>query len=148
VCDYSLSVASRPAVEGERLVLKRFPTVLRVSWACPISAGTVPRTSPWTRLRQLCFPETPCAVCLPSGAKLTVRDLPLSFRRASPDGDDNATFVQGGQLYSRDAIRLRDGSEVLLQRLAEGQIVDVLSLSAMAPVGVPAELFEQEPVRN
>src|ERR1700736_6022240 len=75
MCDYSLAgLRTRLAVEGEELIIYRFPT------------GSLGLTSPaeleahrkefrgwksWFDPR-----EVPCAVCIPPGARLLLRDIP------------------------------------------------------------------------
>src|SRR5690242_6313966 len=129
MCDYSLAeVRTRLAVEGEDLIVHRFPT------------GTLGFTSPaeleqrselrgwrsWFSPRQV-----PCAVCIPPGARLTLRDIPLRLQSGLGLGvEEEVVFVQTGMDAGRhrDAVRFRNNQELLLQRLAEGQHARVLSL--------------------
>jgi hypothetical protein len=55
---------------------------------------------------------------------------------------EEVTFTQltGSPFRYRDAIRFRNGRQVLLQRLEEGQRVRVLSLSVADFVDLPMEL--------
>ena len=76
--------------------------------------------------------QSPLAVCIPPGAGLLLRDLPETFQRQFGVGaSEPVTFVQlGAAAYEyRDAIRFKNGREVLLQRLSEGQQVHVLHFS-------------------
>ena len=136
MCDYSLAeVRSRLALEGEELILHRFPT------------GTLGFTSPaelegradlrgwrsWFSPRQI-----PCAVCLPPGAELVVQDIPPRLRTAlGLAHEETVVFVQTGMDAGRhrDAVRFRNNQEVLLQRLSEGQRAHVLSLCGPAIPG-------------
>jgi len=121
MCDYSLaSVPNRLAVEGEQLVTFRFFT------------GSMGLTSGDTPLRRLWFMQTPAiCVCVPPGARLLLRDIPKDLQRElDVRATEEVTFVQlSAEAYEyRDAVRFRNGREVLLQRLKCGQRVKVLSL--------------------
>ena len=122
MCDYSLTgIPSRLAVEGEQLVVHRFPTgSLGLASPCP-------STSRWWSQKQ-----TP-AVCIPPGARLLLRDIPKSLRKQCGVGiTEEVTFAQlSATAYQfRDAVRFSNGQEILLQALQCGQRVEVLSLSA------------------
>jgi hypothetical protein len=118
MCDYSLaSVPSRLAEEGEQLV------------ACRFSTGSMGLTSD-ASLWRLWFKQTP-AVCVPPGARLLLRDIPTDLQRQlDVQTTEEVTFVQlSAEAYEyRDAVRFRNGREVLLQRLRHGQRVEILSL--------------------
>jgi hypothetical protein len=129
MCDYSLAeVRTRLAIEGEGLTVYRFPT------------GTLGFTSPseleqrselrgwrsWFSPRQV-----PCAVCIPPGAQLVLRDIPARLQSGLGLGlEEEVVFVQTGMDAGRhrDAVRFRNNQELLLQRLAEGQRALVVSL--------------------
>lgn len=129
MCDYSLAeVRTRLAVEGEDLTVYRFPT------------GTLGFTSPaelqqrpelrgwrsWFSLRQV-----PCAVCIPPGAQLALRDIPSRLQSSlGLRMEEEVVFVQVGMDAGRhrDAVRFRNNQELLLQRLAEGQRARVISM--------------------
>jgi hypothetical protein len=119
MCDYSLAgVRNRLAVEGEQLVVQRFST------------GALGLASPTTRWARLWFVKE-CAVCLPPGARLLLGDIPQDLRRQfRVRATEEVTFVQvSAEAYQyRDAVRFKNGREVLLQWLRCGQRVDVLSL--------------------
>ena len=119
MCDYSLAgVRNRLAVEGEQLVVRRFST------------GALGLASPTTRWAWLGFVNE-CAVCVPPGARFLLRDIPQDLRRQfGVRATEEVTFVQlSAEAYQyRDAVRFRNGREVLLQWLRCGQHVDVLSL--------------------
>ncbi len=122
MCDYSLAgIPSRLAVEGEQLVVHRFPTG-SLGLASP-----GPSTSRWWSKKQ-----TP-AVCIPPGARLLLRDIPNSLRKQCGVGmTEEVTFAQlSATAYQfRDAVRFSNGREILLQTLQCGQEVEVLWLSA------------------
>ena len=70
MCDYSLAgIPSRLAVEGEQLVVHQFATGT-LGLASPR-----PFTSRWCSLKQ-----TP-AVCVPPGARLLLRDIPMNLQQ-------------------------------------------------------------------
>ena len=127
MCDYSLAgVPNRLAVEGEELVVHRFPT------------GALGLTSPHTSLARPWFSKvlsarvTP-AVCVPPGARLLLRDIPKDLQHALGVGEvEEVTFVQQSAEASqyRDAVCFQNGREILLQQLQCSQRVDVLSLSS------------------
>jgi hypothetical protein len=143
MCDYSLAeVRTRLAVEGEDLTVYRFPT------------GTLGFTSPaeleqrpemrgwraWFSLRQV-----PCAVCIPPGARLVLRDIPARLQSSlGIRAEEEVAFVQIGMDAGRhrDAVRFGNNQELLLQRLAEGQRARMVSLGGDTPAAeeTPAEV--------
>src|SRR5439155_22984755 len=73
------------------------------------------------------------AVCIPTGARLRLRDIPEALRlRFSLSATEEVTFVQlSAEAYQyRDAVRFQNGREILLQKLGCGQQVEVLSLAS------------------
>ena len=141
MCDYSLGgIPNRLAVEGERLVVHRFltgakglasPGNLRPQAEKPfVSWGQL-----WSEIRRRSPARdkyTP-AVCIAPGARLLLREIPEPVQRQFGVGaSEPVTFVQlSARAYEyRDAIRFKNGREVLLQRLPEGLQVDVLELSS------------------
>jgi hypothetical protein len=119
MCDYSLAgIPNRLAIEGEQLVVHRFPT------------GSLGLAPPGPSLLSRATP----AVCIPCGARLRLRDIPTEMQLQFDIGkSEEVTFVQlGAEAYRyRDAIRFQNGREILLQRLRCGQQVDVLSLASV-----------------
>jgi hypothetical protein len=125
MCEYSLAaIRSRLAVEGEELVVYRFAT------------GSLGFTSPAElelSIHQLHPRLVPCAVCIPPGTHLLLRDLPRRLRLQLGVGtSEEVVFVQlsGRVGRHRDGIRFRNNQQVLLQRLAEGQTIVVGSLAS------------------
>jgi hypothetical protein len=95
-------------------------------------------------LKQLLFPSSTPAVCVPPGARLRLRDLPgyLQFRLQVGTVEEVTFVEQSAEAFSyRDAVRFSNGREILLQHLRCGQRVDVLSLSG---VEEEAELQRRE----
>ena len=143
MCDYSLmAIPNRLAVSGEELIVHRF------------EAGSVGLASAfdlrkrqeyrkvqchgfWPKLKEFFNPpDTPAipAVCIPPGARLLVRDIPAELQSECGFQKDmgEAVFTQITAAVNafRDAVRFQNGSDVLLQRFAEGQRVRVLTLSS------------------
>ena len=120
MCDYSLAhFPNRLAVEGEQLVVHRFKT------------GTLGLAPACFSLKQILSPDSTPAVCVPPGARLLVQDIPERLQQALNVGSvEEATFVEqsADAFRYRDAVRFGNGHEILLQQLASGQRVLVLSL--------------------
>lgn len=148
MCDYSLhSIDNRLAVEGEQLVVHRFPTnsigLAPAKDAPEYMDGKLNDTSAkgvWAAFRywlKTCLKDPPCAVCVPPGARLVLRDIPERLQRQFGVGpEEEVTFTQlsaSANCY-RDAVRFPNGAELLLQRLTLGQRVDVLCLALEEPI--------------
>jgi hypothetical protein len=120
MCDYSLAhFPNRLAVEGEQLVVHRFKT------------GTLGLAPACSSLKQMFSPDSMPAVCVPPGARLLLQDIPQRLQQALNVGSvEEATFVElhADAFRYRDAVRFGNGREILLQQLACGQGVLVLSL--------------------
>jgi hypothetical protein len=141
MCDYSLmAVPNRLAREGEELVAHRFPTG-SLGLASPVDLTRVAdpplpaRKSFWRRAAEFFNPpksEPLCAVCIPPGARLELRDIPVRLQHELGVGPaEEVTFTQISAAVNsyRDAVRFANGREVRLQELREGQRVRVLDLS-------------------
>ena len=81
-----------------------------------------------------------CAICVPPGARLILKDI--SARMQKDLGlcpEEGGKFIETSvDLYRhRDAIQLANGLVIPLQRLCEGQRIEVLSL-------VPAGEFVED----
>ena len=146
MCDYSLSgLPNRLAVEGERLVAYRFPNGVKGFVSQPeLAAFNCRHPTLWSRICAWFRNETPCAVCVPPGATLLLRDLPAWLRSGfRADGDEMVKFVQGESREYRDGIQFRWGATALLQQLPTGQIADVLSLSQVETVALARGLISR-----
>ena len=125
MCDYSLAhLPNRLAVNGETLVVHRFSSYSR-------GLTSIHRT--W---KQMLFPETRPAVCVPPGARLRLTNIPEHLRRElGVTPSEVVTFVQQSAeaFRYRDAVRFANGREILLQRLTCGQRVEVLSVECAEP---------------
>lgn len=128
MCDYSLmSIPNRLAREGEELVVERFST------------GSMGFASPsaqcggwWEAVKSFFNPGPQVAVCIPPGARLMLRDIPHELQTEwRVNGVEEVAFTQisAATNHYRDAVRFRNGKEVLLQRLRSGQHARVLDLS-------------------
>ena len=139
MCDYSLmAIPNRLAVSGEDLIVHRF-AVGAIGLASPfdIQARKECRKTQglWIRLKDLFAQDEKIpAICIPPGARLIVRDIPRDLQQTFSLRNDmeEAIFTQQTATADdyRDAFRFNNGTEVLLQRLAEGQRVRVLSVSS------------------
>ena len=156
MCDYSLHVyPNRLANEGEELIVHRFggaslglasPSDLRPvinASSCDATAG---RPWSWAAIKEWFRANRPQwqpdkrtpAVCVPPGARLVLKDIPKGLQRELGIGEvEEVKFVEISAEVNtyRDAIRFKNGRQLLLQALREGQRVSVLSLS-------PAEVEE------
>ena len=116
MCDYSLySLRNRLASEREQLVVHRFQT------------GSVGLASP---------SDLMTAVCIPPGARLFLRDIPEPLKiQFGLRSEEKAIFEQStlDAHAHRDAVRFVNGNLMSLQRLQEGQRVDIISLTSMSP---------------
>jgi hypothetical protein len=153
MCDYSLHAQpNRLAIEGERLVVHRFPGgslgltspsetlgARKTNWA------DVLRRWSWSGMMNRvelsnAKPKGVCAVCIPPGSRLIVRDIPLNTRVLLRVAEtEKVIFEQlsAREFTYRDAIRFDNGATLILQRLNPGQRVDVLSLHSNEGVEEP-----------
>jgi len=142
MCDYSLAeVRNRLAVEGEELTIYRFPTGT-LGFTSPAELQQRPELRGW---RSWFSPrQVPCAVCLPPGAQLVLKDIPARLQSGLGLGtEEDVVFVQTSMDAGRhrDAVRFNNCQQVLLQRLAEGQRALVVSMGGATtaeeqPVGI------------
>ena len=138
MCDYSLhNVNQRLAVEGEPLQVYKFPTgslgLASPAELRPISTSPQGRTSWWQTIKAwFSVPPPVCAVCVPPGARLVLRDIPQSLQlRLDVSAEEEVTFVQLRPELTgyRDAVRFQNGKEILLQQLPVGLELDLLGLT-------------------
>jgi hypothetical protein len=153
MCDYSLyAVPNRLVVEGEQLVVHRFPMgslgmasvadVRRIE----VAQTVAPKMTWWEKFKS-CFEDEPatskvCAVCVPPGAHLILKSIPRALQqRFGLQEEEGVVFTQiSADVNSyRDAVRFNNGVQIRLQELQVGQLVEVLSLA-----GARTELFERE----
>jgi hypothetical protein len=117
MCDYSLGgIQNRLAVEGEELVVHRFPTHSN-GLASPSNLGV--------------------AVCIPPGASLVLSGLPAYLQtRWNVGAEAPVVFTQISMDVNRhrDAVRFPSGHETLLQDLPEELRVRVIALTSDQPV--------------
>ena len=149
MCDYSLmALKNRLAVDGEELLVHRF-IAGPIGLVSATEVHNVPqlRHRLWEKVKQFFHGGNDrafCVVCIPPGARLMLRDIPAKLQKEiGLDRDvEQVIFTQLGTVGFRDAIRFRNGREVLLQRLTDGQRVRILSLECS--VSEPASV-EQHP---
>jgi len=139
MCDYSLAeVRSRLAMEGEELVVHRFPTHT-IGLASPGDLGRGATTcgqGVWSQVKELlgqAFGPAKFvpAVCIPPGASLVLSGIPAELqRRWHITAEEPVVFTQISMQVNahRDAVRFQNGHESLLQNLTEGIRVRVISL--------------------
>jgi hypothetical protein len=151
MCDYSLHAhPNRLAAEGETLAVTRFiggskgfASVHEIQCRKEIEAARPKFEWSWEWIRswrQRVAPKEPLtAVCIPPGAQLLLEGIPQSLRDSlGVSESEHVTFTQlGFDSYAyRDAVRFRNGREILIQRLADDQRAIVLSLGGDEdPVG-------------
>jgi len=150
MCDYSLGgLPNRLAVEGDELIVHRFPTYsMGLAPADYLQPTIAPRSddhSLWGRIKAFFALPPFCpnvqAVCVPTGASLILKGVPCDLQRKWDVGEEETVvFTQISAEYQthRDAICFRNGRQVSLQHLREGLLVKVASLG-----GDPAG--DQEP---
>jgi len=150
MCDYSLGgLPNRLAVEGDELIVHRFPTysmgLAPASHLQPTCAPPSGDQSLWGRIKAFFALPPFCpgaqAVCVPPGASLILKGIPCDLQRKWDVGEEETVlFTQTSAEYQthRDAICFRNGRQVSLQHLREGLLVTVASLGG-DPVG------DQEP---
>jgi hypothetical protein len=149
MCDYSLmSFPNRLATEGEKLIVHRFPSgAMGLASLADLQRST---SSPvrgkglrWflsgigSLLKGLSAfagnAKSVPAVCVPPGARLLLRDIPERLQnQVGVRGVEEVTFTQitSDAFSYRDAVRFRNGCEIILQLLQQGQRVRVLNLSS------------------
>ncbi len=156
MCDYSLhAFKNRLAADGEELVVHRFlgasmGLVSPADLQHPVPAAMSDKKHLWSRIVDWLKAQKPqfelekgiCAVCVPPGARLILRDIPKGLQKELGVGEvEGVTFVEiSAEANSyRDAVRFGNRREVLLQMLREGQRVIVLSVT---PVEAGESIFE------
>lgn len=161
MCDYSLmSFPNRLAAEGEELLVHRFSSGAKGLAAVSdlqraASAFSVRRKSLQSFLDGIgsllkeivAAPDNSKsvpAVCIPPGTRLLLRDIPERLQvQVGVRGVEEVTFTQitSDAFSYRDAVHFRNGCELVLQRLQEGQRVRVLNLSSVDAINPEFELL-------
>jgi hypothetical protein len=150
MCDYSLyEYKNRLAQEGETLVVHRFVSnTLGLISPADLQMTTNDKTDQrrpgfWSSLKDFFTAptENAVAVCVPPGAQLLLQDIPARLQqKLNVREEEIVVFTQLSAEANkhRDAVRFRDGREILLQEFREGQRAFVISVS------LPKELPECE----
>jgi hypothetical protein len=79
-------------------------------------------------------PAVAPAVCIPPGAHLILKDIPVDMQRQCRVSDEEGvvfTQLSADVNSYRDAIRFNNGFQMRLQDLREGMRVEVLSLAGV-----------------
>ena len=120
MCDYSLeSYLSRPAEEGEKLTLERFP-----SGSMGFTTG----------------PACDLAVCVPTDTHMLLQGIGETVREACGVGaveEVVMTRLEGGPY--KDAVRFSNGTEILLQRLDRGLTAVIVGFPEVRPAAAAEE---------
>jgi hypothetical protein len=143
MCDYSLGgLPNRLATAGEELIVHRFRTGSKglasptdVRPVQPIEAPA-PQMSLWCRLKNFFVEQPqhtlqPPAVCVPPGATLVMKNVPVDLQRRWCVGThEEVRFVQCSADVNRyrDSLQFKDRRQILLQELREGMCLQVVSL--------------------
>jgi hypothetical protein len=149
-------IKNRLAIEGEQLFIHKFHTGskglasvtdlknLEKPAPAPEGAGLWSRFKCWVENQRRWINDDMKralpAVCIPPGARLQVDGIPATMQKQYGVGPrESVTFVQltAEPFRYRDAIRFNNGQEVLLQKLADGLRMDVMSLSLAEEVLEP-----------
>src|SRR5688572_20484504 len=96
MCDYSLhGIQNRLAVEGERLLVHRFRTgSIGLAAQADLPQNT-PEQGFWRRCMVGRPQELECAVCIPPGARLLLRDIPERIQREiGVNAEEEVVFTQ------------------------------------------------------
>lgn len=163
MCDYSLcGLPSRLAVDGEQLVVHRFPTgsmglagAANLEWLRQAKKSEPP-LSIWDHIKRFfqgeSEPLVPVAVCIPPGSLLVMRNISSALcERYGVQTEEGVVFVQtsANSNTHRDAVQFTNGRHALLQEFPEGVTAEVLSVSGnLLPVREERELAVASPYRN
>ena len=167
MCDYSLHVyPNRLAAEGEELVVHRFggaslglasPSDLRPVIITNSCDPTSKKSWSWTAIKEWFLATSPPgqadkrtpAVCVPPGARLLLKDIPMGLQRKMGVGEvEEVKFVEISAEVNtyRDAVSFKNSRQLLLQALHEGQRVTVLSLTPEEVEEIPLSDVRREQV--
>jgi hypothetical protein len=153
MCDYSLhGIPNRLAVEGDELIVHRFETStigLCAAYDLERPAPAPPATI-WGRLRR--FFEAPTvrrvtAVCIPPGAQLILKDIPKHLQREWGVREEEKVYftqITAASNVHRDALRMPNGREILLQHVREGLRVQVASFGGAHELADVVHAFDAE----
>lgn len=158
MCDYSLmGVPNRLAQEGEELVIHQFQTgSLGLAAIADLERPASPAATNmtfWTALKEFFNPkaERVCAICIPPGARLELRGLPVRLQQefaVGPVEEVNFTQISASVNNYRDAVRFSNGRELRLQDLRVGLQVKVLDLSLAEELDLELLRKQQAPFQQ
>jgi hypothetical protein len=134
MCDYSrVHFLNRLAAGGEELFIHRFPS------------GTMGMGSPDPGLKALVFRCNSTAVCVPSRARLPLREIPEWIREQLEISalEEVTLLEQTAEAFRyRDTVCFANGRKVLLERLPPR--LRVLSFDSADPRGTELERLAEE----
>jgi hypothetical protein len=135
MCDYSLhGIKNRLAEKGEALVIHRFYSGSKgLTSPQYLTRAEQPKGLMAALKRMFAAQSEECAVCIPDGAKLMLRGISTVLQKVHGcSATEAVTFRQlsANAATYRDAIEFKNGVELRIQDLEEGQTVDILALSS------------------
>jgi hypothetical protein len=141
MCDYSLMCyQTRLAVEGEDLVLHRFPSGSKgLASPADLNRRSSVRRSLWAELKEFFgdpYASSIPAVCIPPSSRLIVRDIDKQMQQQyGLRSEEMVVFTELTQAVNtyRDALVFDNGRQIRLQQLPEGLRVTVLDLRSEEP---------------
>jgi hypothetical protein len=143
MCDYSLmAISNRLAVEGEELVVHRF-----CAGSLGLQAASTPPQGFWGSIKNLFSSAQLPVVCVPPRARLILRDIHASLQTdlgVGPTEEVVFTQITATENSYRDAVRFRNGKQVLVQKLRRGQRVRVLDLSSAEAAAEPIRVESRQ----
>ena len=147
MCDYSLMCyRNRLAIEGEELVVHRFPSGSK-GLASPLD---LPENRPgkrrwWVELKDALLgslDQAVPAVCIPPGAMLKVRNLSQTLQRNYGLYSEETVVFQeltGAVNTHRDALCFANDVQLRIQDLPEGLLLTVVNLGGEEEPVQPSE---------
>ena len=148
MCDYSLMCyRNRLAIEGEELIVHRFPSGSKGLASPSDLRENRERRRWWVELKDFLLgsnDQAVPAVCIPPGASLIVRNLSESLQRKYRLDSEETVFFQeltNVENTYRDAIRFANDVQLRIQDLPEGLQVTVLDLGDEEYSVPPSETF-------
>jgi hypothetical protein len=161
MCDYSLmSFPNRLARDGDELIVHRFQGGAKgLASVSDLQQAAIPFPVQRSRFQSILNKigslwmgsaaapnqaRTVPAVCIPPGTRLLLREIPERLQsELGVHRVEEATFTQitAASFADRDAVHFRNGREIILQLVPEGQRVRVLNTSSTETAGPRLDLL-------